>query len=329
VHTTHRLLLTGLVWGVLSVLSAHGQTLRIDVAAAGRTLMGVAATEYQKAHTSARIELGVAGSAGSLVKLCNKEADLVVVSRPIQKPELALCKGKEVEFVEVPVAFDAVTVVVNSKNGFVSSLSLDELHTMWEAAAQGRITRWSQVNARFPDAPLKLLGPDAQFERNNTFTEAVLGPGQPARSDYMVSVDDSVLIQGVVRDPNTLGYVSLAYYRTHRSQLKAVPIAAKAGATPIEPTPENVAKGLYRPFARPLFLYVSAEALGTAPVREFVEFTLANGTRLAQAAKLVPLTDATYQHGLTRLRAGAKGTVWSGAMPLGLTVEELHRRNAL
>ncbi len=328
-HRLNRALLKLTVLGAtLCSPGALAQTVHIDGAAAGRVLMDAAVLEYHKHKPAARIEVGVAGSAGSLAMLCNKSAGLVIASRPIQKAELASCTKLEVEFVEVPVAFDAITVVVNRRNDFVASLSVDELRTMWGAAAQGKITRWSQVNARFPDAPLKLLGPDAQFERGNTFTEAVLGPGQSARRDYMVSVDDNVLIQGVVRDPNALGYVSLAYYSAHRRTLKAVPIAAKAGATPVEPTVENIAKGLYQPFARPLFLYVNAKALDTAPVREFAEFYVANGARLAQAVKLVPLAEVSYRQGLTRIRSRVKGSLWGGTVPIGLTVEEVQKRQA-
>lgn len=308
--------------------AAWAQTIRADGAAAARVLLESAAAEYQRQKPAARIELGVAGSAGSLAKLCSSSAELAIVSRPIQKREIALCKDKSVEFVEVPIAFDAVAVIINRHNNFATSLSVDELKTMWSAAAQGKITRWNQVRASFPDAPLKLLGPDPQFEGGNTFTEAVLGPGQPSRRDYMTSVDDNVLIQGVTRDVNTLGYVSLAYYSAHRYELKAVPIAAKAGAAPVEPSVENVAKGIYQPFARPLFLYVRVKALDGAPVREFVEFLVADGARFAQEAGLAPLAANTYKLALAHVRNRSKGTAWDGAIPVNPTLLELEKRLA-
>jgi phosphate transport system substrate-binding protein len=298
-----------------------------DGAAAGRALLGAAVAEYRKLKPGTRIDLGIAGSAGSLARLCNKTADLVIASRPIQKPELALCKDKEVEFVEVPVAFDAITVVVNPLNHFVASLNVDELRAIWGSDAEGKVVRWRQVNGRFPDMPLKLLAPDAQFEQASTFTEAVLR-GKPGRRDAMVSVDDNVLIQAVVRDPYAIGYVSLAYYNAHRRELKAVPIAAKAGAAAVAPSAENVANGLYQPMARPLFLYVNAKALDRAPVREFTEFYISNGARVAQAVGLVPMAASAYQQGIARLRSRSRGTAWGGAVPLGLSVEEVQKRQA-
>jgi phosphate transport system substrate-binding protein len=326
--TCPRKLLALVSVSILVPSAALAQAVRADGAAVARVLLEAAAADYQKQKPGARIELGVAGSAGSLMKLCGSSTDLAIASRPIQKPEIALCKEKSVEFVEVPVALDAIVVVVNPHNSFVESLSIDELRTMWAAAAQGKVTRWKQVNAAFPDAPLKLLGPDPQFEGGNTFTEAVLGSGQPSRRDYMVSVDDNVLIQGVTKDLNTLAYLSLPYYGAHQRTLKGVPIAAKAGAPAVEPTTENVTKGLYRPLTRPLFLYVNAKGLEGAPLREFVEYCLANGTRLSQEAGLVPLADSTYRLSLARIRSRTTGTAWDGTIPLSPTQLELQKRLA-
>jgi phosphate transport system substrate-binding protein len=274
------------------------------------------------------VALGVSGSAGGLAKLCRGEIDIANSTRPIGKDELAVCKETGTQFIELPVAMDAITVIVNPRNRFVESLSVEELRAMWAKEAQGKVVRWSQVNPSFPDAPLKLLGPDAKFEHASTFTEAILGPGKPAREDTMTSVEDSVLIQGVARDPNALSYVPYAAYLENRSRLKAVPIAARSGSFAVAPSAENLAKGLYQPLSRPLFLYVSVKSLERPAVREFVQYTLANGVRLASEASYAPLPEAAYRLGLDHLNKKTAGTAWGGGVPIGLSMDELQRRQA-
>jgi phosphate transport system substrate-binding protein len=319
--------------GLSALASPHiyaQSSIRIDGADAGYALSKSAVEEFQKAKKDAapKFVLGTSGSAGGLRKLCKGELELANTARPILKEEAATCQKAGVEFIELPVALDAITVVVNPRNRFVSSLTLEELKRMWQAEAQGKVVRWSQVNARFPDAPLKLLAPDYQFEVVGTFTEAVLGHGAKPRGDTMSSVDDNVLIQGVARDVNVLSYVPYATYLDHRTKLRAVPIAAEEGTAPVIPSAESVANGTYRLLARPLFLYVNAKALERPAVREFVEFALANGSQFARTAHYLPLADATYRLDVDHLRNSSRGTAWGGTVPLGLTLEELQKRQA-
>ncbi len=180
---------------VLAALpNSFAYAIGLDGAAAGYALSKVAAEEFQKAKKRAiRIVLGNSGSSGGLRKLCRYETDLANASRPILNEEASACRKSGVEFIELPIAFDAITVVVNPRNTFVSSLSVEELRRMWEPGAQGKVVRWSQVSSRFPDAPLKLLAPDARFESVSTFGEAILGRGVRPRADSMTSVDDNVL----------------------------------------------------------------------------------------------------------------------------------------
>jgi len=301
----------------------------IDGAAAGYALSKVAAEEFQSTKKSTiRIVLGNSGSGGGLRKLCRNEIDLANAARPILKEEADACRKSGVEFIELPVAFDAITVVVNARNTFVSSLSVEELRRMWEPGAQGKVVRWSQVASRFPDAPLKLLAPDARFESVGTFSEALLGRGVRPRADSMTSVDDNVLIQGVARDIHALSYVPHSTYLDNRSRVKAVPIATSAGAATVSPSPEALASGAYALLGRPLFVYVNVKSLGKPEVQELAQFMLANGGRLAKAARYVPLTEATYKVGLERLRNRSTGSAWGGAVPVGLTPAELQKRQA-
>ncbi len=325
----------GRTWVVLAAVVAavlpnsFAYSVGIDGAAAGYALSKVAAEEFQKAKKKAvRIVLGNSGSSGGLRKLCRSEADFANASRPILNEEASACRKSGVEFIELPVAFDAITVVVNPRNTFVSSLSAEELKRIWEPAAQGKVVRWSQVSSRFPDAPLKLLAPDSRFESVGTFSEALLGRGVRPRGDTMASVDDNVLIQGVARDIYALSYVPHSTYLDNRSRVKAVPIATSAGAAAVSPSPETLASGGYALLGRPLFLYVNVKSLDNHEVREFAQFILANGGQLARTARYVPLTEATYKVGLEHLRNRSTGSAWGGVVPVGLTPAEVQKRQA-
>lgn len=308
---------------------AHAQTIRIEGSSAGLTISQTAAAEFRRNHKDVGLTVGVSGSSGALGKFCRDELDLAHTARPILKAEIEACRKADIEFIELPLAFDAVTVVVNPKNSFVRSLTVDDLRAMWEESAQGKVRRWNQVNPRFPDAPLKVLAPDAQFDGSNYFLAAVLKPGQSPRRDYMGSVDDNVLIQGVARDVNTVSYLPIATYLENRAKLRAVPIAAGAGAQAVAPSPENIANGQYRPLARPIFLYVNARSLARAEVAAFAGFYAANAARLARDARYVSLSDSTYQSNQERLRRRIAGSLWNGAVPVGLSMQELQKREAL
>jgi phosphate transport system substrate-binding protein len=308
---------------------ASAQSVRIEGSGAGLTISQAAAAEFRRSHSNVAVTVGLSGSDGALGRLCRGEVDLVHSARPMLKAEIEACRKADVPFIELPIAFDAVAVVVNPKNGFVQSLTLSELRSMWEESAQGKIVRWNQVNPRFPDAPLKLLAPDSQFDGSNYFSAAVLGPEKAARGDYMGSVDDNVLTQGVARDVNAVSYLPFATYLENRAKLRAVPIAADADAQAVAPSPESIANGQYQPLSRPIFLYVNARSLARPEVAAFAGFYAANAARLARDAKYVSLSDSTYQSNQERLRRRIAGSVWNGAVPVGLGLQEVQKREAL
>lgn len=301
-----------------------GELIRIDGAAAGAAIAKTAAAQFGKG----KIALGVSGTAGGLGKLCRGEIDLANATRPIDKTEMAACQQAGIQFIELPIAMDAITVVVSAANRFVESLTVEELRTMWSRESQGKVVRWSQVNSRFPNAPLKLLAPDGQFEHASAFNEAVLGAGHQARGDYMSSVDDTILVRGVARDPYAIAYIPYAAYVENRAVLKAVPIAPRSGAFASAPSPENLAKGSYQPLSRPLFMYVRVKSLGRPAVRDFVQFTLANGAKLAGMSNAAPLPVETYKLDLEHLSKQLAGSAWGGAIPIGISMHELQRRQA-
>jgi phosphate transport system substrate-binding protein len=274
-----------------------------------------------------KVTVGISGTGGGFKKFCRAETDISNASRPILKAEMADCAKAGVEYIELPVAFDALTVVINPKNTFIKQLTIAEMKKMWEPAAQGKVTRWNQVNPSWPDAPLKLFGPGADSGTFDYFTEAVVGKSKSSRGDFTASEDDNVLVQGVSRDVNGLGYFGYAYYVENKDKLKAVPIVNEKGQ-PVEPSMEAVLKGTYSPLARPIFIYVNAKSLAKPEVKEFVEYYMKNGAKLAKEVKYVPLPDSAYTAGWEHVVKGKKGTVFGGVAEIGVTIEELLKREA-
>lgn len=311
--TTTRLavsLFTLAAGGVLAAglaTTSHAQAVRFEGASAGAPFAKVAADAYGRATKGRAVPtFGIAGTAGAFARLCRGEIDLALAVRPMTAAEQAACAKAEIAAVEVPVGLDAVTVVVNPRNSFLKVITLDELKTMWSEASQGRVTRWNQVNPAWPDAPMKLLGAGVGGGDADFFNDAVLGAGNAARRDTMGSGEDSVLVQGIARDVHAVGYVPYAYYSSSRQALRAVPVAAKAGAAGVTPTPETLAKGGYQPLTRTLYLYASGKSLARPEVAAFAEYAVANGAQFARTAQVAPFADTSYRQSVQKLRAGVQ-----------------------
>jgi len=273
------------------------------------------------------VTVGISGTGGGFKKFCRGETDVSNASRPILRKEMEDCKAAGIEYIELPVAFDALTVVVHPKNSFLKQLTVAEMKKMWEPGAQGKVMRWNQVNAAWPDAPMKLFGPGADSGTFDYFTEAVVGKSKSSRGDFTASEDDNVLVQGVSRDANALGYFGFAYYVENKDKLKAVPIVNEKGQA-VLPSLEAVEKGSYTPLARPIFIYVSTKALAKPEVKQFVQYYMTHGAKLAKEVKYVPLPASAYQTAWDHVQKGKKGTVFGGVAEVGVTIEELLRREA-
>ena len=285
---------------------AQQKIVRIDGSSTVYPVTEAVAEDFQKAKKQqVKVTVGISGTGGGFKKFCRGEIDISDASRRILRNETDACKAAGIEYLELPVAYDALTVVVNPKNTFVRQLTLAELKKMWEPAAQGKVTRWNQVNPQWPDQPMKLFGPGADSGTFDYFTEAVVGKSKSSRGDFTASEDDNVLVQGVSRDVNALGYFGFAYYVENQDKLKAVPIVNEMGQA-VGPSMEAVENGTYTPLARPIFIYVSAKSLAKPEVREFVEYYLANGAKLAKEVKYVPLPASAYREGLELLRSEAR-----------------------
>ncbi len=306
----------------------HAQIVKIDGSSTVFPITEAVAEDFQKAKKNlVKVTVGISGTGGGFKKFCRGEIDISGASRPILKKEMGDCRAAGIEYFELPVAFDALTVVIHPKNSFIKQLTVAEMKKMWEPSAQGKVTKWNQVNPSWPDAPMKLFGPGADSGTFDYFTEAVVGKSKSSRGDFTASEDDNVLVQGVSRDVNGLGYFGFAYYVENKDKLKAVPIVNEKGQ-PVLPSLDAVIAGSYSPLARPIFIYVNAKSLGKPEVKELVQYYMAHGAKLAKEVKYVPLPDSAYKTAWEHVLKGKKGTVFGGTPEVGITIEELLKREA-
>jgi len=306
---------------------ARAQIIQIDGSSTVFPITEAVAEEFQKAKKGAiKVTVGIAGTGGGFKKFCRGEIDISDASRPILKQEMEACKGAGVQYIELPVAYDALTVMVNPKNDWVKALTVPDLKKMWEPAAQGKVTNWNQVRSEWPNAPLKLFGPGADSGTFDYFTEAIVGKAKSSRGDFTASEDDNVLVQGIANDRNSLGYFGFAYYIENQKKLKAA--AIDAGKGPVLPSAKTVEDGTYQPLSRPIFIYVSKKSLDKPEVKEFVEFYLKNGPPLIKQVKYVALPQSAYTMGLDHVKKGKIGTVFGGEAEVGVKIDELLKREA-
>lgn len=283
---------------------AGDNTVRIDGSSTVYPITEAVAEEYGIKNRSARITVGVSGTGGGFKKFCKGEVEISNASRPIKPGEVELCAKGGVEYLELPVAYDALSVVVNKRNTFVDTLTVAELKKIWEPAAQRKITNWNQIRSSFPDKPLNLFGPGVDSGTFDYFTEVIVGQSQASRGDFTSSEDDNVLVQGVSSDINALGFFGLAYYQENKKRLKAIAIddgELSNGTEAQMPTIENVVAGKYVPLARPLFIYVRKDALKRPIVKDFITFYLQNSAELATEVGYVEVPIELAQSAKARL----------------------------
>lgn len=313
--------------GIAPVMAS--KLVQIDGSSTVYPVTEAVAEEFQKAKKGAiKVTVGISGTGGGFKKFCRGETDISGASRPILKKEMELCTQNGIKYIELPVAYDALTVVINKNNTWVDSLTVAELKKMWEPAAQGTITKWNQIRPSFPDAPLVLFGAGADSGTFDYFTEAVVGKAKSSRGDFTASEDDNVLVQGVARDKNAIGFFGYAYYHENTDKLKAVPIRMDDKSPGVSPSLETVNKGTYQPLSRPIFIYVSAKSADKAEVREFVEFYLKNGAKLSKEVGYVDLPVKAYELAMQNFKKKKLGTGFGGEAEVGVSVEDLLKREA-
>jgi len=316
--------------GLLAAGSSFADALiKVDGSSTVYPITEAVAEEFQKAKKGAvKVTVGISGTGGGFKKFCRGETDISDASRPIVKKEMEACAAAGIKYVELPVAFDALTVVLHPSNVFAANLKPEQLKVIWEAGAQGKITNWKQVDASFPDLPLKLYGPGADSGTFEYFTEAVVGKAKSSRGDFTASEDDNVLVQGVSRDVNALGYFGYAYYAENMARLKGLPIVNPKTGKAVEPSGANVENASYQPLSRPIFVYVKKSSLDKPEVREFVDFYMKNAEKLVREVKYVPLPQSAYDGNLKHAKDNKIGTVFGGKNEVGITIEDLMKREA-
>ena len=308
---------------------AQAQLVKIDGSSTVFPITEAMAEDFQKSTKGkVKVTVGISGTGGGFKKFCRGETDISDASRPILRKEMDDCKAAGVQYIELPVAYDALTVVIHHDNKWAQTLTVAELKKMWEPGAQGKVKTWKQVNPAWPDQPLKLFGAGADSGTFDYFTEAINGKAKSSRGDFTASEDDNVLVQGVSRDVNALGFFGFSYYLENKDKLQAVGIVEKAGGKPVLPSFESVINGTYQPLARPIFIYVNAKALERPEVKEFVEFYMNSAQALVREVKYVPLPAKAYAYNMEHVNKKVLGTKFGGENKVGLTIEQLMQLEA-
>lgn len=297
-------------------------TIKIDGSSTVFPITQVIAKEYQaNPNTKAQVTVDISGTSGGFKKFCAGETDISNASRPISTEEMEVCKKNNIQYVEIPIAFDALSVVINPQNDWAKDITIKELKKIWEPAAEGKITRWNQVRPSWPNKPLTLFGAGDKSGTFDYFTEATVGKAKSSRQDYIKSEDDEVLVNGISKDPNSLGYFGYAYYQENKNKLKVLAVDNGKGA--IEPSQQAVHKNQYQPLSRPLFIYVNPNSPQKHYVYQFVNFYLQKAPKASNSVGYVSLPDQIYQIGIAHLNKGKVGTVFAGEAQLDLTIGQL------
>ena len=300
------------------------QPIKIDGSSTVFPITDAIANAYNETQPDpVEVDVSFSGTGGGFEKFCAGETDISNASRPILEAEMAACNEAGIRFYELPVAFDALTLVVNQENDWAGDITVEELKTLWEPAAQGKVTRWNQIRPSWPDAPIALHGPGLDSGTYDYFAEVIVG--QDTRSDFAASEDDEIIAEGVGADPNALCYFGLAYYDEHQDTLKA--LAVDGGNGFVEPNPETVVRAEYQPLSRPLFIYVNFESAQTNPaVKDFVQFYLENAANTVDTVGYVPLNEEGYHIAWVNFQEGEVGSAFDGVPQPNLTIAELLRK---
>lgn len=301
-------------------------TIKIDGSSTVFPINEAVAEEYQKTH-AARVTIGVSGTGGGFKKFCRAETVITGASRPIKPSEVAFCGKSKIAYIELPVAYDGLAVVVHAKNTWVDHLTVAELKALWQPEAQGKVQRWNQIRTGWPDKEIHLFGPGVDSGTYDYFTKAIVGKEHSSRGDFTSSEDDNVLVQGISKDALALGFFGYAYYAENKDKLKLVPIDDKKadnGAGPIAPSPATVADGTYQPLSRPIFIYINKAATQREEVQSFIAFYLKHATKLVAEVGYIPLPEKAYGLVEERFNKRVVGSIFSGGgSKVGVSVEQM------
>jgi phosphate transport system substrate-binding protein len=305
------------IFAMLAMVASTGQAYAAMITADGSStvypISEAVAEEFGKENPDVQVTVGVSGTGGGFKRFCRGETDISNASRPIKSKEADQCFEEGVEYIEIPVAYDGLAVMINPQNDWASTLTVKELNKIWAPESQAKVTKWNQIRSTFPDAPLKLVGPGTDSGTFDYFTEVINGKSGSSRGDYVASEDDNVLVQAIATDKNALGYFGLAYYEENKDKLKLVGVDdenAGNGAGPVQPSMETVLDGTYQPLARPIFIYVSKKAAERPEIKAFITYYLKHSTELVKEVGYIPLSQQAYDLALARFEAGKTGSLF-------------------
>lgn len=330
VRTPYLVILLAALVGVVAIVACgdggNGLTgsVKIDGSSTVFPIAEAMGEEFQLLNRRIRLTVGISGTGGGFKKFCRKETDITNASRPIKASEVETCADNGVEFIELPIAIDGLSVMVNPKNDWVDHLTVEELKRIWEPASE--VKRWSDVRPEWPDKRISLVGPDTDSGTFDYFTEAIVGEEGASRPDFTASADDNVLVQAIAGEENALGYFGYAFFVANMDKLKLVPI--DSGNGPVAPTEQTVGDGTYQPLSRPLLIYISKRSVTEKPeVLEFVNFFLDEESGLlVEEGGYVTLTSEIYQLVRQRFNDRVTGSMFAGGSQVGVSLEELLSR---
>ncbi len=302
-------------------------TIKVDGSSTVFPITEAVAEEYRKAGKAAQVTVGVSGTGGGFKKFCAGETDISDASRPIKPSEVELCGKNGVEYIELPIAYDGLAIVVNPKNTWLTSITTEQLKKIWEPEAQGKVMKWSDIDPTWPAKELRLYGPGVDSGTYDYFTEAINHKEHASRGDFTSSEDDNVLVQGIAGDEGAMGYFGFSYYEENMEKLKLLPVddgKPDNGAGPVVLTAESVQNATYQPLSRPLFIYVSKKSLERPEIQDFVKYYLAEAAKLTREVGYIALPGDAYGRMQVRLDGKKTGSVFGGkGSQVGVTLDTL------
>ncbi len=315
----------GILQACSDTTSQEESLIKIDGSSTVHPINEKIAEMFNRENSEAKIEVNFSGTGGGFKKFCDGQTQITGASRPIVVEEMMACDQNKVRFIELPIAFDALTVVVNSENNWASDITIEELRKIWSPEAKNKIERWNQVRSSWPDRPLTLYGPGQDSGTFDYFTEAVVGKSGASRDDYVYHEDDEALVNGVSQDTNAMGYFGYAYYEQNQDKLNALSVDSGQGS--VFPSQTTVKTAEYQPLSRPLFIYINAKsAQENEKLRDFVKFYLDQAPKIVNQVGYVPLPDDGYYLDRIHFERGKVGTVFDGKAEFNLTIGELLRK---
>ncbi len=321
-------IITMMLIGGASIAEAGRKIVRIDGSSTVFPVTEAVAEEFQAAHRGTMVTIGVSGTGGGFKKFCRGDIDITNASRPIKPSEIEQCEKGNVQYIELPISYDGLAIIVNKSNDWIDSITVKELKKIWEPAAQRKILKWNQIRPNWPDKEIHLFAPGVSSGTFDYFTKAINGEEGASRGDFTASEDDNVLVQGISSDKGGMGFFGLAYYEYNSDKLKLIPVDDEIdsnGKGPIAPTVASVNDGTYQPLSRPIFIYVDKAKVEARPeLANFIQFFLDNAATLSEEVGYIPLPAAIHKLTVERFKGRVEGTVYEGAKK-DASVEDLMR----